>query len=114
MINLEVKLNGKTLSVAGMESLHGVMSVIIMSNKKFGQGEEVTLDVSGLNAETQSRLEWVSQNLGLGDEITIKVLENAGSMHQPSVVTLKDMETRDREHKIKTYNRLKEELKDIL
>lgn len=114
MTNLEVKLNGKTLSVAGMESLYGVMSVIVMSNKKFGQDEEVTLDVSGLNTETQARLEWVSQNVVPGDEITIRIAESNAGTYKPGVVTLEDMEARDLEHKIKTYNRLKEELKDIL
>lgn len=114
MINFEVKLNGKTLSVAGMESLYGIMSVIVMSNKKFGEDEELTLVISGLNTETQARLEWVSQNLVPGDEITIKIAETNAGLYKPDIVTLKDMEVSDREHKIKTYNRLKEELKDIL
>ncbi|WP_276360143.1 hypothetical protein [Daejeonella sp. H1SJ63] len=114
MLNLEVKLNGRNVAIAGMESLQGVMSVIVMTNKKLGQDEEVTIDVSGLNTETQSRLEWFSSHLQLGDEIAIKILEGDRLTYEANVITLKDMEKRNLEHKIMMYNKLKEELKDVL
>lgn len=90
MIALEITLNGKRLKLAGSEDL-GVLNAIISATGKLGNatnhkvknelGYDLFLRVGGLtsrtNEQSDEHLSWVNlNNLKVGDEITIKVIES--------------------------------------
>ena len=112
MTNFEVHINGNKVSLAGLNSKYGVLTAIVTCRRRFGEEEgTVTIDISGLDSETRNRLEWFQQDLHHNDEITVKILPS-GESETPSVLTEEDMRKRLLEANLKTFYRLRDELKD--
>lgn len=112
MTSLEITLNGEKVSLAGLKSEYGVITAIVTCKKRFGEKEEtITLDVAGLDSQTRNRWEWFNKDLQNTDEIIVKIIPSDKS-EQPSVITEETMRQRLLEDNLKTFYRLREELKD--
>lgn len=110
----EVKLNDKLLCKAGFENNEHVVSCVIDAVfRKDAEKQKLQLNVTGLNAKTNQHNKWViSQLLKENDIISIKVVK--GDFDDPILVDKKRSDEFLLEQKIKTYHKLKEELKEHL
>ena len=88
MIIFEVMLNNKMIAKAGSPDL-SVLAVIVnaagklgpesMGSKKHERDFELCLDVGGLTSrrtKNNDHLNWVKNNLNIGDEVLIRILES--------------------------------------
>lgn len=112
MTSFEIILNGEKVSSASLNSEYGVITTIVTCIKRIGEEHEtIELDISGLDSQTQNRWEWLSKELQNTDEITIKILPS-GETEPPSIMTIEAMQKRMLENNLKTFYRLREQLKD--
>jgi hypothetical protein len=81
MIAFEVSLNGKKMCTAVVGKV-GVLSTILswrgpQPYEKGGApvGEDIRLDVGGLESDSGDHVGWADQNLKRGDVVAIKVLD---------------------------------------
>jgi hypothetical protein len=73
----EVYLNGKRLCLSGVGD-DGVLSAIVsamMRKKRTKRRGDLSLSVGGLVSPVREHVTWVRQNLRVGDEISVKVVE---------------------------------------
>jgi len=111
MISFEIFLNGTRLNVAGIKSEAGVLtSIVTWVKRKNENNDEIFLDVSGSDSSQQKSLKWIDTKLHLNDEIHIKITGN-DQIDQPEIKKA-DYHAALLESKLKSYYRLKEELKD--
>ncbi len=110
----EVKLNDKLLCKTGFENNEHVVTCIIDALfRKDDKKQKLQLNVSGLNAKTNQHNKWViSEELEENDIISIKVIK--GDFDVPIIMDEKRSDEFLLEQKIKTYYKLKEELKEYL
>lgn len=108
----EVYKNGVLLCKAGFDSETGVLTNILTWVKRKDGSESNTLSVTGLDIQKEISLSWANAQLDAGDEVTIKVTNNT-EFTEARIRPPFD-EERHRQDKIKTYYRLKEELKGYL
>ncbi len=71
-----VQLNGKKVSTAGVGKL-GVLSAIVSWVQRAGVDAAMTLHVGGLITPTAEHVRWLDRNLKVGDEVCIRVIEDA-------------------------------------
>ena len=71
-----VHLNGKKVSTAGVGEL-GVLGAHVSWVRRAGQDAELTLHVGGLITPTQEHVRWLDRKLKVGDEVSIRVIEDA-------------------------------------
>ena len=79
MIAFEVSINGKKSTTAGIGD-YGVLSAILSWVRRRADGsEEMTFDLGGLLSDDQQteNLRWLSENLKVGDEVTIRIVDIA-------------------------------------
>lgn len=80
MIAFEVHINGQRICVAGLKGF-GVVSATLCrarhdATAPVGPGEELFLELGGLDATTREFLKWLPhQPLNVSDEIRFKVVE---------------------------------------
>ena len=75
MIALELYVNDRKVSTAAVE--HGVMSAIVnwvQLRKDAGQWN-AGISLAGLDDETAEHLKWFQQDLAVGDEVRIRLVE---------------------------------------
>lgn len=111
----EIHLNNKLVCKAGIKDNHGTVSCIVGTIRRKGNAaqEEIYLDVSGLNSDTGEFAKWVKSNpLKMNDVITINVITD--NFDAPIEIGEKKSKEFLLEQKIRTYKKLKEELKDYI
>ena len=76
MIAFELYLNGKKVATAGVEQ--GVMSVIAnwVRLKQDGDSWLSSVSIAGLDDKTSEHLKWSRQDLVVGDEIRIRLVDS--------------------------------------
>lgn len=113
MTNLEIKINGAVVSLASLNSKHGVITAIITTSRKLNESEDSNnLYISGVDSDAGNRLEWGEYSLLPGDEVIVKLTEDAVVTDAPTTLTSEMVEKRNLENKLKTFYQLKKELKD--
>ena len=75
-VAFEVLHNARRICVAGLRGKRGVVSIIV---HWVDRGDELMLDVGGLDSETRESLTWVRKPLAIGDELVIRVLESVAT-----------------------------------
>lgn len=110
----EIKLNDELLCKAGIKINHGVVSCILTAvSRKKDKGQELLLDIAGLNTDTSERNKWIiGKNLNHNDIITIKIIQD--NFDSPKIITNRIQKELTIEQKFEQYNKLKEELKEYL
>lgn len=75
MIAFELYLNGKKVAIAGVE--RGVMSVIADWGrlKQDGDSWQSSVSIAGLDDKTSEHLKWFCQDLAVGDEVRVRLVE---------------------------------------
>jgi hypothetical protein len=75
MIAFELYVNGKKVATAGVE--HGVMSVIANWVKLEADDDswKSGISIGGLDEKTSEHLRWFRQDLAVGDELRIRLVE---------------------------------------
>jgi hypothetical protein len=76
MIAFELHINGKKVATAGVEQ--GVMSVIAnwVRLKQDGDTWQSSVSIAGLDDKTSEHLKWFRQDLVVGDEIQILLVDS--------------------------------------
>jgi hypothetical protein len=75
MLAFEVTLNGKRLCSAGVGA-EGVLTAILTWVHRHGEtGEECNMTVSGVTSLPRAHVGWIDEDLRVGDEVGIKVLD---------------------------------------
>lgn len=76
MIAFELYINGKKVTTAGVE--RGVMSVIAnwVRSKRDGDLWNSSVSIAGLDDEASEHLRWFRQDLVVGDEVQIRLVES--------------------------------------
>ena len=110
----EITLNNELLCRAGLKDNHGVINCIVGAVKrKDTKEQEIYINISGLNSDTMEHIKWFkTDTLNEHDKITIKIIKD--NFNPPNEVSEKKSDEFLLKQKIKTYNKLKEELKDHL
>lgn len=107
---VEIEYNGEKLIRAGFEDRYFVLSCIFsLLRRKRDESEEYSLSVGGLNIETDQSVDWLRQELKLGDKISVEVID--GDFNKPTKVKEAMSKEELLKQKIDYYYRLKEELK---
>lgn len=110
---LEVELNGKKLCRAGFEEKYFVLSAhLTYVRREMDESEEFYFGVGGLDSVEDVHVDWVSENLELGDVMTFRVIDKDYDMPQIRRNTLSEEEIL--QNKLKHYYQLQEELKEYL
>lgn len=104
MIGFEVKINDQIIDAALKK---GVVSVILNRLKK-EDADYVSIDISGLNTETEDHVKWLGQDLKVGDSINVLVKD----VTQPSLWEIKNTPSEEiiNEKKVKYFHELQKEL----
>jgi len=112
----EIKLNDELVCKAGLKDNHGVVNCIVGAvSRKNNTFQEIYFNASGLNSDTGEHFKWFtseSNKLKDGDIITIKIIKD--NFDPPKEVSEKKSDEFLLEQKIRTYKKLKKELKDYL
>jgi len=76
MLAFELHVNGKKVATAGVEQ--GVMSVIAnwVRGKEDGDSWQSGISIAGSDSQTSEYLRWFRQDLKVGDEIRIRLVES--------------------------------------
>src|SRR5882724_9517790 len=70
----EVSLNGKRVCVAGVGD-HGVLTAMVEYVLR-PDGKEMSLEVGGLITPQKEHVRWIRQDLEMGDEVRVKLVES--------------------------------------
>ncbi len=70
----QVLINGRPLCTSGIGD-DGVLSTIVNWCGSAGRGDDFRLSVGGLDSAAGEHLHWESPELGVGDEVTIRLVE---------------------------------------
>lgn len=76
MVAFQVVRNGRSVCIAGLRGKPGVVSTILHWADRQG-GDEIRLQVGGLDSATQEHLIWANRSLQIDDEVIVRVVENA-------------------------------------
>ncbi|MCQ0113055.1 hypothetical protein SAMN04487906_0191 [Zhouia amylolytica] len=109
----KVAVNDQLICRAGFENEHSIVTCILDSvRRKNENSEELSIHISGLNSDTNHQVDWFKDSLKEGDKISIEVISNG---FDPPATERKAFKDKDLiAHKLKTYYKLKEELKEHL
>ena len=108
MIAFEISINGNKTTTAGIGE-YGVLSAILSWVKRRADGsEEMTFDVGGLvsNDQRTENLRWLCENLNIGDEVTIRIVDIPEA--EPAIERHSRSAQEDIEAERNYYQRLKE------
>jgi len=72
----QIHHNGKKVSTAGVGE-HGVLGAHVSWVRRPGKDAELTLHVGGLMTPIEEHVRWLDSKLKVGDEVSIRVIENA-------------------------------------
>ena len=81
MIAFEIKINGEKKCLAGVGE-QGVLSAVLTCVRRVPEGrrrfkEELELGVGGIGKRNDEHLEWLQRKLRIGDEISIRIIQQA-------------------------------------
>lgn len=99
----QIELNGKLLCLAGVND-KGVLTAIATHN---AGNQTLSIDVGGLLTQSNTHATWAKQDLTVGDQITIKIVDAApNDISQPieertELVELVEQEERKHFEKLK-------------
>jgi hypothetical protein len=109
--SFEIYINNRLVTTAGITSEFEVVTAITKwVNSSVDNYKDLSINVGGLDSTDESYLTWFNQDLGIGDEVTIKITD-IDNIFTPTV-NPKISEEEHLERKINYFHRLKEELKD--
>lgn len=79
MTAIEVRINGKKRCVAGIAH-EGVIAATLAWSRRADnhpdlQKEDVRFRVGGLDSKRDEHVEWLTHNLGIGDEIVLRIVD---------------------------------------
>jgi hypothetical protein len=77
-----VSVNGKKVCLAGV-----AQGVLTASVTHLASADDLEMEVGGMTAESMDQLIWASQSIGVGDELTIKIVE-ADTVDQPGTMPM--------------------------
>jgi hypothetical protein len=107
MIGFEIEIKNEKI-FAALED--GVVSVIF-TRIKDAKRDEIRLEIGGLNISSQENYNWLSENVSLGEEFTVRAIELNDSS-KPLSVEHYPLEKLILDDKLKRYQNLKKELKE--
>lgn len=109
----KVSVNDELLTRAGLNNHQFVVTCILNSfRRELIPEEALDVNVSGLITKNNQHVKWASAPLKLGDKITIEVI-NEG-FDTPAEFSEISSEEFILKSKLKTYHKLKDELKDYI
>ena len=105
MFAFELQLHGRVLCTAGLADL-GVLTSMVTRVARADGTESTELTVGGLNSATNEYLDWCKEDVGLGDVITLRILDTPTP--DPPSVRRQDPQLEERERR-RYYEKLKRE-----
>ncbi|MDN3594804.1 hypothetical protein [Zunongwangia endophytica] len=113
IFGFQVSINNKTICRAGFENENSIVTCILDSiRRKNHDSEKLNISISGLNSDTHQYADWYKNNLHEGDKISIEIISN--NFDTPNSIGDAYSEKDILKQKLKSYKKLKEELKDYL
>lgn len=110
MTALEIKLNDKIISTVGITGVGSLNSIITLLRKEDNH-EYVRLIVGGSSSSEKKSFDWVDEDLKMGDNVTITITSTDNITRPVKETSEKEIDDIVIQQKIKTFHRLKEELK---
>lgn len=109
----QVNINDKIICRAGFENENSIVTCILDTLRRENENsEELSISVSGLNSDTYQHADWLKGKLQEGDKISITIISN--NFDEPKSTGKAYTEKDILNQKLKSYHKLKEELKDYL
>ena len=113
VFGFQVNINDKTICRAGFENENSIVTCILDSvRRKNDKSEQLNIAISGLNSDTHQHADWFKNKLQEGDKISIEIISN--NFDNPISITKAHSKKDILNQKLKSYHKLKEELKDYL
>ena len=109
----EVTLNGQKIATAQIESDFGVLTTIVTWVRRDDNSESLNLSISGLDSVAGKNIKWAAHDLKIGDKLLVSVIDETTTQTDEGVIEIFDTTT-VLDHKLMTYHKLKEELKEYL
>ena len=109
----EVTLNGQKIATAQIESDFGVLTTIVTWVRREDNSESLNVSISGLDSVAEKKIKWAAQDLKIGDKLLVSVIEETTTQTDEGIIEIFDT-TSVLDHKLMTYHKLKEELKEYL
>ena len=113
MFGFQININDNKICRAGFENENSIVTCILDSvRRKNDNSEELNISISGLNSDTYQHSKWFDNKLQEGDKISIEIITNNfdSPISSSKAYSKKDILNQ----KLKSYYKLKEELKDYL
>ena len=83
--SLEVYVNNQMVSIARISSEFGVLSTIVTwVNSNVQNYQDLSITVSGLDSVKGDYLNWIKQDLTIGDEVLIRITDNQ-NVSEPTI-----------------------------
>lgn len=109
----EVTLNGQKIATAQIESDFGVVTTIVTWVRRDDNSESLNLSIRGLDSVAGKNINWAAPDLKIGDKLLVSVIDETTTQTDEGVIEIFDTTTVV-DHKLMTYHKLKEELKEYL
>ncbi|KQN36001.1 hypothetical protein ASE92_07640 [Pedobacter sp. Leaf41] len=109
----EVTLNGQKIATAQIESDFGVVTTIVTWVRRDDNSESLNVSISGRDSIAEKNIKWAAQDLKIGDKLVVSIIDETTTQTDEGVVEIFDSIT-VLDHKLMTYHKLKEELKEYL
>jgi len=109
----EISLNGKKIALSRIDAKFGVMTAMVTwAKRSLDNSKSLNVVVSGLDSVEQKPLKWLSEELSVGDILTVSVTDSDGQSPQIGIIQLSEELIIER--KLAAFHKLKEELQDYL
>lgn len=109
----EISLNGEKIALSRIDAEFGVLTAMVTWVKRsLDNSESLNVVVSGLDSVEQKPLKWLSEELAIGDILTIAVTESDDLSRHVEIAQLSEDVIIER--KLLAFHKLKEELQDYL
>lgn len=113
VFGFQVLINGKKICRARFENENSIVTCILDSvRREKHNSEELNISISGFNSDTHEHANWFRNKLQEGDKVSIEIISN--NFDTPISISKAYSEKDILTQKLKSYHKLKEELKDYL
>jgi len=113
IFGFQVCINDEKICRAGFENKNSIVTCILDSvRRENDDAEELNLYIGGLNSDTHQSVRWLNGKLEEGDKVSFEVISN--NFDKPSSVSKAYSKQDIINQKLRSYHKLKEELKDYL
>ena len=113
IFGFQVCINDEKVCRAGFENKNSIVTCILDSvRRKNDYSEELNISISGLNSDTHQSAQWFRNKLQEGDKISIEIISD--HFDEPSSLKPAYSKQDIIKQKLKSYHKLKAELKDYL